>query len=310
MSHTGGNQFNNYVSGGVGGSGGEGWEGIGGNGGHGDGPSLSYATGGEIHSASNVTVNHYYHTQSATGDVSIPSTVDDSFSESEIYCHQLLRRKRGFPLYDPTPQQSLPQEYQTDGVAIGDVGSISEDGSFDFFFNIYLPANHPINNNQVPEMFCPLPRYESQEVYKRLYDAGDHVSTSSVERLDTNVDFPGANFTFNCHVPQGAVLALPHGSCVYKLRNLETVREYAATHAENWFKYINGPRGRGLNGPLHLVTGCEKAASWGLASCHGLYQTFQLSFKSTAGPNHYKWVGNPAQKRHHNISQMHDAPWN
>ncbi|KAJ7662937.1 hypothetical protein B0H14DRAFT_2261857, partial [Mycena olivaceomarginata] len=220
-------------------------------------------------------------------------------SESEIYCHQLLCRKRGFPLYDPTPQQSLPQEYQTHGVAISDVGSISLEGSFDFFFYIYLPANHPINNDQVPEMFCPLLCYESQEVYERLYGAGDHVSTSTMERLDTNINFSGGDFIFNCHVPQGAVLVLPHGSRLCKLRNLETVRTYAATHAENWFKYINGLRGHGLNGPLHLVTGCEKAPSWGLSSCHGLYQTFQLSFKPTAGPNHYKWIGNPAQKRYH-----------
>ncbi|KAJ7877994.1 hypothetical protein B0H14DRAFT_1664483 [Mycena olivaceomarginata] len=133
------------------------------------------------------------------------------------YC----RRKRGFPLYDPTPQQSLPQEYQIHGVAIGDVGSISPEGSFDFFFNIYLPANHPINNDQVPEMFCPLPCYESQEVYEKLYGAGDHVSTSTMERLDTNINFPGGDFI-------STVMFLKELCWFYrmvtlcKLRNLET----------------------------------------------------------------------------------------
>jgi hypothetical protein len=110
--------------------------------------------------------------------------VDGTFSESEIYCSQLLRQKRGFPLYDPEPRQTLPQEYQRGGVAIGDVGRITPEGAFDFFFNIYLPADHPINNNNVPENFCPLPLYESLDVYDRSYRPGHHVSTPSVQRLD------------------------------------------------------------------------------------------------------------------------------
>ncbi|KAJ7860186.1 hypothetical protein B0H13DRAFT_1726670 [Mycena leptocephala] len=230
--------------------------------------------------------------------------MDDSFSESEIYCNQLLRQKRGFPLYDPEPRQTLPLEYRMSGVAIGDVGRITPEGSFDFFFNIYLPANHPINNNDVPEEFVPLALYESRDVYELSYLAGNHISTPSVQRLDTD------DFIFNCHVPQGAVLALPHGSCLRKLENLEAVRTYAAMHAESWFKYINGRRGRGLNGSLYLVTGCEKAVSWGLASFHSLYDAFQLSFTSTAGANQYRWIGNPAQKKYHDLSPIHDALWN
>ncbi|KAJ7220288.1 hypothetical protein GGX14DRAFT_323298, partial [Mycena pura] len=177
--------------------------------------------------------------------------------ESEIYCNQLLRQKRGFPLYVPEPRRTLPEEYRRGGVAIGDVGRITPEGAFDFFFNIYLPADHPINNNNVPESFCPLPHYESLDVYDQSYLPGNHVSTSTIQRLDPE---------YVCRPPQGAVLALPHGSHLQKLENLETVRTYAATHAENWFKYINGPRGRGLDGSLYLVTGCEKAPSWGLAS--------------------------------------------
>ncbi|KAJ7798016.1 hypothetical protein B0H13DRAFT_1516052, partial [Mycena leptocephala] len=68
-----------------------------------------------------------------------------AFSESEIYSNQLLRQKRGFPLYVPGPRQTLPEEYRKSGVAIGDVGRITPEGSFDFFFNIYLAADHPIN---------------------------------------------------------------------------------------------------------------------------------------------------------------------
>ncbi|KAJ7784724.1 hypothetical protein B0H16DRAFT_308458, partial [Mycena metata] len=95
-----------------------------------------------------------------------------------------------------------------------------------------------------------------------------------------------------------------HGSHLQKLENLENIRKYAAAHAESWFKYINGPRGRGLDGSLYLVTGCEKASSWGLASFHTVDNTFQLSFKPTAEASGYRWRGNPAQKKYHDPSPM------
>ncbi|KAJ7230102.1 hypothetical protein GGX14DRAFT_2046 [Mycena pura] len=261
--------------------------------------------GGQFTSAAgNVTVhNHYPQPERGLTSTSM-NIVDETLSESEIYCSQLLRQKRGFPLYDPEPRQTLPQEYQHSGVAIGDVGRITPDGAFDFFFNIYLPADHPINDNDVPENFSPLPRYRSKDLYSKSYFAGDHVSTPSVRRLDPD-HFPGGDFLLSCRAPQGAVLALPHGSHLQKLENLENIRKYAAAHAESWFKYIKGPRGREL-GSLYLVTGCEKASSWGLASFHTVDNTFQLSFKPTVEARGYRWRGNPARKKHHDPSPMNE----
>ncbi|KAJ7916968.1 hypothetical protein B0H13DRAFT_1468725, partial [Mycena leptocephala] len=154
----------------------------------------------------------------------------------------------------------LPTEYQKTGVQIGDVGRVTPEGIFDFFFNIYLPADHPVNDNDVPENFYPLPHYASRDVFDLDYDRGSYVSTSSRGLLSIAST---SDFIFSCDVPQGAVLALPHGARLKKLENLETVRTYVATHAEDWYKYINGARGRGLaNGSLYLVTGWEKAQSW------------------------------------------------
>ncbi|KAJ6451930.1 hypothetical protein C8R45DRAFT_883168, partial [Mycena sanguinolenta] len=73
------------------------------------------------------------------------NTMDETFSDCEIYCNQLLRRRRGFPLYVPEPSETLPAEYQVEGVQIGDVGTVTPEGIFDFLFNIYLPADDPIN---------------------------------------------------------------------------------------------------------------------------------------------------------------------
>ncbi|KAJ7922292.1 hypothetical protein B0H13DRAFT_1477925, partial [Mycena leptocephala] len=179
-------------------------------------------------------------------------------SESGNYSSQLLSQGRGFPLYVPRPRINLPVQYKREGVAIGDVGRVTSDGNFDFFFNIYLPADHPINAN-VPEGFVPLSPYDPIDVDHSDFDPAAHVTMYS--------SAPGGEFVFNCEGPKGAVLALPHGAHLEKLENLVSMRQYAAKHAESWYKYVNETRGRGLvNGSLYLITGCEKAKSWGMAS--------------------------------------------
>ncbi|KAF7343230.1 Pleiotropic drug resistance ABC transporter protein [Mycena venus] len=229
-------------------------------------------------------------------------TLDEAFSESEIYCRQMLRQKRGLPLYEPAPQRNLPTEYQRQGISIGDVGSVTSEGIFDFFFNIFLPAEHPINGNRTPEGFSPMPTYESVDLSHIDYDLGSHVSTSTVQRLDLDGpsdEFPGGDFVFHCNGPQGAILSLPYGSHLRNLRNVEDVRAYVTKHAVTWYKYINGPRGRGLaNGELYLVTGHEKVRSWGMASYYANHQEFVLAFKPTVrnDANQYRWSGNPGQK--------------
>ncbi|KAJ7679593.1 hypothetical protein B0H17DRAFT_907741, partial [Mycena rosella] len=200
--------------------------------------------------------------------------------DSEIYCSQLQRLGRGRPLYVPGPQRNLPPEYRRDGVAIGNVGRVTPEGIFDFFFNIYLDAGDPINADNVPEGFYPLKRYVSSDVVYRNFEPGNHVSTASVQKRDLELSF-GLNFIFDCDAPQGAVLALPHGSHLAKLENMEHMRRYTAENAESWYRHINGYRGRRLaNGDLYLVTGVEKARSWGMAAFQEVKttSTFQLSF--------------------------------
>jgi hypothetical protein len=81
----------------------------------------------------------------------------------------------------PEPQKNLPAEYQRTGVCIGDVGTVTPEGIFDFFFNVYLPANHPINANEVPDDFSPLPLYSPRDVFHLDHAPGNYISTSSVQ---------------------------------------------------------------------------------------------------------------------------------
>jgi hypothetical protein len=90
-------------------------------------------------------------------------------------------------LYVPSPQVNLPAEYRRRGVAIGDVGRITPEGSFDFFFNIYLPASHRINAN-IPEDFVSLPPYDPIDVAHYHFGPGNYVCSPSVNEI--NRDLP------------------------------------------------------------------------------------------------------------------------
>ncbi|KAJ7126818.1 hypothetical protein C8R44DRAFT_105932 [Mycena epipterygia] len=237
-----------------------------------------------------------------------------------MYRDELLYQKRGFPLYVPEPRRNLSEEYRKRGVRIGDVGRVTPEGAFDFLFNIYCPSGHPINSNGVPDNFSPLPSYIPADMFYLDYSAGDYVSSPSVQEPDPesdspSVEFPGAEFLFSCKGPGGAVLALPHGSHLEKLENLESMRRYATKNAESWYKYINAPEGRGrrlVNGLLYLITGCEKSKSWGMASFQNVpaEKEFQLSFKPTAALNagyQYRWRrGTPARTKWFSPTQGED----
>ena len=60
---------------------------------------------------------------------------------------------------------------------------------------------------------------------------------------------------------------MPQGAHDADLENISRFRDYASLHAESWYQYANGPCGREIgNAELHLVTGCDKTTSWGIAA--------------------------------------------
>ena len=60
---------------------------------------------------------------------------------------------------------------------------------------------------------------------------------------------------------------MPQGAHDEDLRNISRFRDYASLHAESWYQYANGHCGREIsNAELHLVTGCDKTTSWGIAA--------------------------------------------
>lgn len=77
--------------------------------------------------------------------------------KSHLYARSLLSSGNGFGLYVPNGGQGRPQGHLDGKVALlGDVGQIDPNGFFDFSFNIFFDANHPIQWEELPQNFRPI----------------------------------------------------------------------------------------------------------------------------------------------------------
>ncbi|KDR78572.1 hypothetical protein GALMADRAFT_1256679 [Galerina marginata CBS 339.88] len=181
----------------------------------------------------------------------------------DIYYRHIAVNRRGSPLWIPGPNQVLPVGYRRDGTTIGDVGIITEFGSFDCLFNIYLPHNDPINLLQVPDSFTPF-TFSHRAIQKRSeFGANSHLSSPSVKKARS-----GRNgITFESSASEGAILAMPCGSNSEDIASIFSLRKYVATHADAWYRHIITELGREVqNGDVRLVTGWDKTKAWGMAT--------------------------------------------
>lgn len=92
--------------------------------------------------------------------------MDDTteMTSQEIYVQNMLRKKRGYPLWIPSPNLSLPVHNRHTGVMVGDLGIITPEGGFDFLFNILHDRQDPINEARIlPRQFHHLHLPENQQ---------------------------------------------------------------------------------------------------------------------------------------------------
>jgi hypothetical protein len=106
------------------------------------------------------------------------------FEACQIYAQHMTEKGRGTPIWHPGPSNTLPEAYRRRGTAVGDVGILTASGGFDFFFNISLPADHPINRQGLPEGFSPLfPPLQSSDIHRHMeFNRNTYLLSASVER--------------------------------------------------------------------------------------------------------------------------------
>ena len=132
---------------------------------------------------------------------------DMSFSPHEVYSRYLVGAQ-GYPLWTPQLKAELPDDYQLEGLKIGDVGHVSPmDGSFDVLFNITLPRNRQPYPKLVREGFIPVTLDPAN--FATQHDAvspHDVIPSASVELTSKHVDTGRGQTPSRCATLFGAQL--------------------------------------------------------------------------------------------------------
>ena len=201
--------------------------------------------------------------------------------QKEMYERHLMSIGRGLPLWIPQPNIRLPIPYRAKGVCIGDVGIFTRFGGFDFLFNICRTRDDPINPEELPDNFAPIYLNPIDIREFREFNSGSWLAGPSIAESQTGEQTPCVYPSFLFFIPlmlhrglifkssasEGAILTMPDGAFHEDLGNVTKFQDYVAVHAANWYKFVNGPRGRqAQNGDVHVVVGCDKATCWGMAT--------------------------------------------
>lgn len=202
---------------------------------------------------------------------------------SRPYIRQLLRMRNGYPLYFPDRPRTLPPALIARGTSIGDVGLVQPDGSFHYAFNVFTPqADGAINCFGVPVGFYPLPlcgrdivAYPNKFCKRSVFKTGAAVNAD--RSGDANASDASATATAAAAFKLGyrvvdpsaesALLVLPDGAMSEDYSRLGAIHAYAEQNGLAWYEFVRGTLGREApNGALHVVTGCDKSAAWGIAT--------------------------------------------
>ncbi|KAK1222586.1 SCF ubiquitin ligase complex subunit cdc4 [Marasmius sp. AFHP31] len=216
--------------------------------------------------------------------------------DSQAYCRTLYSLGHGCALWSPEPNDDLPLDYTSSGNRVGDVGLITEDGQFDYIFNICVPGNHPINcHNGVPSGFEPLSWDEKCINKTRYFRPCTPISCKDSIQWELDMELEaaafglsvgaGGGFGINFRQERGAVvMAGPDGADRINAANKAIFRKYAFENGESWYKFVNEKHGReASNGAIYLITGFDKTTSWENAVVYNRSATKSCMMAVTTG---------------------------
>lgn len=92
----------------------------------------------------------------------------------------------------------------------------------------------------------------------------------------------GMSFDVDISEASAAILCLPNYSTGYRALNKRIFEGHARRHGVSWYNYVNGTLGRNApNGSLYLITGCDKATTWGNAVIGRTDRSISFSLRCT-----------------------------
>ncbi|KAF8123155.1 CHAT domain-containing protein [Boletus edulis] len=203
-----------------------------------------------------------------------------------------LKQEFGYPLRTPEPNSRLGQPYVREGLQIGDVGFVDEDGEFIWLFNIKFPLSDSDRLEKLPEEFHnrilipPDTFIEFPEpVPKHGLDL-EKVFTFGVERKLPESGPRRATYEFTATSKTGAILILPGGATLSKLEDkqkFKEIRQHATKYALQWCKYAQ-------RDSLYLITAAYKTKTWTLGSFYEGSPGKDILVHRESGENSvYKW---------------------
>ncbi|KAJ6561952.1 hypothetical protein B0H19DRAFT_943255 [Mycena capillaripes] len=201
------------------------------------------------------------------------------WSDVDNYVSPMLSYKHGYPLFHPAPCDDLPEAARRIGTQIGDVGVVTEDGSFDPIFNIRLAADDPANRFGVPADF---EQVVLRDDIRRRRSHPPGTVLSNMTRRKRQPSF-GTNGTEVKNSKPVGTLTLPDGALSWDLHSQQVFRDYALKHAQNWYAFVKDGLQRIIgDGDLYLITGVTKSTSWRIETLKHYSENVEVSLKPEA----------------------------
>ncbi|CAA7271111.1 unnamed protein product [Cyclocybe aegerita] len=195
--------------------------------------------------------------------------VSQTLSAGSVYALSLMSSGNGFAPLEMLGVQGQSDKHFEQGISIGDVGYFHKNGRFTYLFNIFYPADDPIQTRHVPRKFSPVGPLSDWEIQK----ISDHFAPGAVVASEgvqvTQTSEPPRQIRFSSSAREGAVVVFPTGGAREDLADTSKLYPYIKEHAVDWYQSRNLysgsenilPSPPGMNGTLFVVTGTDRATS-------------------------------------------------
>lgn len=132
----------------------------------------------------------------------------------------------------------------------------------DISFNIFLPADHPYNENHTPDSSFPLDPLDESEICTTVnyFPPGSVIASKGIKV--TRLSDDPVRMTFRSSERRGGFMVLPEGATRQEISRAATrVFNHVRHNAVQWARYFAQRHGRTTaNGSTYFITGVDKTS--------------------------------------------------